>query len=353
MTEYTDDECSETDEPTKSMSESTDNDCSLTDEPTMEPSTGSVPYTTIYSDNESSVITEEPTMSETTETTSCPVCTHEWSSGTHTTIYTTEYEAIGSTGLVNATYTITESCTDAEPSWNTGESDMPPGFTKKETVCTVCGSEPVTTSMVVPCSSECDNSMSSMSGSDPGPLTSDSMTYGSSVTTTTTATVCYVTDSAGAYIPCASPPMNDGPEYSMATTTTRELCPDADCEEHTEEGHSSMGTMTIKESCPGTNCEEHTGEGHSSMGTMTSKEPCTGTECVEHTSDWHSSMGSGTTKVPCSDSDCTEPTHGSASGSAAPSPSSPTYSDSAEAREASFALCVLVVAGIAAYAFLQ
>ncbi|KAJ9630694.1 hypothetical protein H2203_001217 [Taxawa tesnikishii (nom. ined.)] len=91
----------------------------------------------------------------------CPSCMEDMIP--HTTIYTTVYEALCTTGdtwsLTPTTYTVTESCTHATPTWgNTASSNyVPQGFTVTETVCTMCGEKPVSMTITEPCGCEATN----------------------------------------------------------------------------------------------------------------------------------------------------------------------------------------------------
>ncbi|KAF4437394.1 hypothetical protein F53441_13071 [Fusarium austroafricanum] len=64
------------------------------------------------------------------------------------TVYTTALHEFCSTGLRLHTYTITESCKQAKCLPRTG---APPGFTSTVSVCSTCGSEPITATLTVPC----------------------------------------------------------------------------------------------------------------------------------------------------------------------------------------------------------
>ncbi|KAK7522070.1 hypothetical protein IWZ03DRAFT_108511 [Phyllosticta citriasiana] len=121
-----------------------------------------------YDDCVSSMST--PVVTETDEViiTTCPSCTHKSTpsatasvSGVtltpvptlHTTVYTTSYVTLCSTGLVPNTYTVTETCSGETPTWPMTTSNyLPPGFTTTVTVCTVCHSDhPTTVTLTVPC----------------------------------------------------------------------------------------------------------------------------------------------------------------------------------------------------------
>lgn len=99
------------------------------------------------------------TITSTIIETTCPLCTGmtmaQEGQYTHTTVYTTVWETMCSTGMAPATYTITESCTGATPTWNSAIGQptyIPPGYTTTVTVCTVCEMSPTVT-MTVPCES--------------------------------------------------------------------------------------------------------------------------------------------------------------------------------------------------------
>jgi len=92
----------------------------------------------------------------------CPECEMGWTSAApqgpgYTTVYTTTYESLCPTGLVPATYTVTESCTDATPTWTPGPSHVPDGFTVTTKECTVCGQAIPTVTITEPCGCEATN----------------------------------------------------------------------------------------------------------------------------------------------------------------------------------------------------
>jgi hypothetical protein len=89
----------------------------------------------------------DATVTATITATMCPACS------THRTTYTTVYPSICSTGLVDVTYTITETCTGPTPSWHSNSGYVPPGYTVTETLCTVCNNDgsPTQVTVTQPC----------------------------------------------------------------------------------------------------------------------------------------------------------------------------------------------------------
>jgi hypothetical protein len=92
----------------------------------------------------------------------CPECQHPPTSvpattsspAKHTTVYTTTYMSLCPTGTVPATYTITETCDDDEPTWTPGPSYVPQGFTVTVKECTACDKTPVPVTITEPCDCE-------------------------------------------------------------------------------------------------------------------------------------------------------------------------------------------------------
>ena len=155
----------------------------------------SVVYTTVdvYMDCTDTMEGTDTVTSTIVETT-CPLCTGMTNTQegqyTHTTVYTTVWETMCSTGMAPATYTITESCTGATPSWNPGIGQptyMPPGFTTTVTVCTVCEMKPTVT-MTVPCAStgEANAGNSAPAPTATGTAASGGQTVGAGSTIVTT-----------------------------------------------------------------------------------------------------------------------------------------------------------------------
>lgn len=132
-----------------------------------------VSYVTVTYDFCSSVPIETMiTVTNGYTVTYCPECSKTPSAVPtppgHTTVYTTEYLSLCSTGLVPVTHTITESCTEATPTWTPGPSHLPPGFTVTVKDCTVCSgahpTKPVSVTITEPCDCE------ATSGTSLGPL---------------------------------------------------------------------------------------------------------------------------------------------------------------------------------------
>lgn len=128
-------------------------------------SSESVFYTTIYEYDDCSAAVETlVTVTNGVTVTYCPLCAEggPWATPAdrlpavntvYTTIYTTEYAALCPTGPIIKTYTVTETCAGAIPTWTAGPGYIPQGFAETTTVCTVCGPHPITTTLTVPCSS--------------------------------------------------------------------------------------------------------------------------------------------------------------------------------------------------------
>ncbi|KAK4951944.1 hypothetical protein LTR10_009864 [Elasticomyces elasticus] len=117
----------------------------------------STSYTTVtYSDCPSLSMESMITVTNGITVTYCPEC--EMASSTsaqpgHTTVYTTTYLSMCPTGLVPATYTVTESCTEPTPTWTPGPDHIPQGFTVTTQHCGACETPgPVTVTQ--PCGCE-------------------------------------------------------------------------------------------------------------------------------------------------------------------------------------------------------
>lgn len=75
----------------------------------------------------------------------CPECEGGPGGYKHTTVWTTKLYDFCPTGLSAYTVTITESCTNATPTWSPGHPNyIPQGYTTSEMTCTVCGDTPIT-----------------------------------------------------------------------------------------------------------------------------------------------------------------------------------------------------------------
>ncbi|KAK5132452.1 hypothetical protein LTR08_009063 [Meristemomyces frigidus] len=122
----------------------------------------SVSYMTVtYDDCPSQSMESMITVTNGITVTYCPEC-EMMSSATpagpgYTTVYTTTYLSLCPTGVVPATYTVTESCTDATPTWTPGPSHIPNGFTVTTTQCTVCDTTPTAVTITEPCGCEATN----------------------------------------------------------------------------------------------------------------------------------------------------------------------------------------------------
>ncbi|KAF2221494.1 hypothetical protein BDZ85DRAFT_301707 [Elsinoe ampelina] len=106
---------------------------------------GPVYVTETISDCESEAPETLITVTQGTTITYCPKCDHT----PHTTIYTTVYESLCTTGnewsMTPVTHIITESCEGPEPTWSTGANHIPPGYTVTVKDCNKCATPgPVT-----------------------------------------------------------------------------------------------------------------------------------------------------------------------------------------------------------------
>lgn len=112
-----------------------------------------LPYsiTTITSDDCTTLPDVTITQSMTETITYCSECekmTHPGNT-VHTTVWTTEWDEWCPNGTDSSyftphTYTITESCSMATPTWSQGPAYVPSAFTTQVQVCTMCGEKPVT-----------------------------------------------------------------------------------------------------------------------------------------------------------------------------------------------------------------
>lgn len=128
-------------------------------------SSASVSYTTVtYDDCPSQSIQTLVTITNGVTVTYCPECAHNTitpsasPAPSHTTVYTTVYQSLCSTGLVPVTYTVTEECAEPTPTWATGtakDDHVPQGFTVTVKECHVCDKTPVTVTITEPCKDGC------------------------------------------------------------------------------------------------------------------------------------------------------------------------------------------------------
>jgi hypothetical protein len=123
---------------------------------TMPPLSSSSSTSTEYYDDCSTDAGTVITVTNGVTVTYCPLCpkagpTGQPMYGPHTTIYTTVFQALCETGLTMSTYTVTESCTEATPTWSSGRGYVPQGFTTTVTRCTVCAEKPTDVTVTVPC----------------------------------------------------------------------------------------------------------------------------------------------------------------------------------------------------------
>lgn len=120
---------------------------------------GTVSYLTVtYDDCPSASMETMITVTNGVTVTYCPECEMGGPSATptpgYTTIYTTTYLSLCPTGMTPVTYTVTESCTEATPTWTPGPDHIPQGYTVATKPCTVCGEATPTVTVTEPCGCE-------------------------------------------------------------------------------------------------------------------------------------------------------------------------------------------------------
>lgn len=118
---------------------------SMSSFPIVPATTAPMSYTTIVVDDCETDIETLITVTSGVTATYCPKCEYESTTAApkptgpaHTTVYTTVYSSLCSTGLVPVTYTVTEECAEPTPTWATGtakDSHVPEGFTVTVKVC--------------------------------------------------------------------------------------------------------------------------------------------------------------------------------------------------------------------------
>lgn len=126
--------------------------------PAVSPSASYVTVT--YDDCPSQSIESLITMTQGVTVTYCPECDHDTPTSkpgpSHTTVYTTVYQSLCSTGLVPVTYTVTEECEEPTPTWASTKGDhVPQGFTVTVKECHVCDKTPVPVTITEPCKDGC------------------------------------------------------------------------------------------------------------------------------------------------------------------------------------------------------
>lgn len=126
------------------------------------PSSSASYVTVTYDDCPSQSIETLITITEGTTVTYCPKCSDQptlpiTSKGpAHTTVYTTVYQSLCSTGLTPVTYTVTEECDEPTPTWASKKEDhVPQGFTVTVKDCHVCDKTPVPVTITEPCHDGC------------------------------------------------------------------------------------------------------------------------------------------------------------------------------------------------------
>ncbi|CAK3846055.1 Hypothetical predicted protein [Lecanosticta acicola] len=123
------------------------------------PSSAPVSYTTVTVDDcPTSSLAVLITVTSGTTVTYCPECEHQTQPAPtgpgYTTTYTTVYQSLCPTGLVPATYTVTESCTDDKPTFTPGPDHIPNGFTVTVKECSVCDKTQPHVTITEPCGCE-------------------------------------------------------------------------------------------------------------------------------------------------------------------------------------------------------
>ncbi|KAK3053190.1 hypothetical protein LTR09_005816 [Extremus antarcticus] len=204
-----------------------------------------VSYTTVtYSDCPSSSMETLVTVTHGVTVTYCPECEAHSSTKPagpgYTTTYTTTYMSLCPTGVVPQTYTITESCTEPEPTWTPGPSHIPQGFTVTTKECHVCGESTPLVTVTEPCGCEAHEGQ-------PGPPTPKPTAPGSSPAKPTPAPECDGEDCGGSSN--TSPP---------GTVRPPAECDGDDCGGSSTPGGSSPGGSTPGGSSPPPECD---GEG--------------------------------------------------------------------------------------------
>nr|OQO27590.1 hypothetical protein B0A51_05220 [Rachicladosporium sp. CCFEE 5018] len=176
-------------------------------------------YVTVtYDDCPSSSVPTLITVTNGVTVTYCPECEMKPTSSPvipHTTVYTTVYSSLCSTGLVPATYTITESCTAATPSWATHSTAIPPGFTTTVKTCTVCESTPIPVTITEPCDCEATSGV---------PMTQTAASTTASMPSATGSIISQISD--GQVQAPAGTPTGSSPPYP---TTAGSNCPGPQC----------------------------------------------------------------------------------------------------------------------------
>jgi hypothetical protein len=137
---------------------------SMTNVPTVSSSSATLSYTTVTIDERPKESPETMiTVTNGVTVTYCPTCEHDSTTAgpkptgpAHTTVYTTVYSSVCSTGLVPVTYTVTEECSDAIPTWASASDHVPDGFTVTTKDCHVCDEKTVVpVTITEPCTDGC------------------------------------------------------------------------------------------------------------------------------------------------------------------------------------------------------
>ncbi|GAB7343934.1 hypothetical protein MBLNU457_1884t1 [Dothideomycetes sp. NU457] len=110
------------------------------------------------------------TISQIETITYCSMCEENNAATTHVTVYTTVMGGIctdmGQFTTTPTTYTVTESCTDATPTWATGSTDIPQGFTVARYTCSTCDTA-TTMTVTEPCGCEATSGVPAPASSAP------------------------------------------------------------------------------------------------------------------------------------------------------------------------------------------
>ncbi|KAL9096009.1 MAG: hypothetical protein Q9165_001531 [Trypethelium subeluteriae] len=244
--------------------------------PATAPSSSPSPtYSTIeYDDCPSSSEGSLATVTSGITVTSCPLCENAGSTGTpagpHTTVYTTVFSALCPTGLTESTYTVTESCTEATPTWSSGPGHIPQGFTTTVTKCTVCAEKPTDVTITVPCTNtpEATPAGSAPPGSVPG---ASSPPAGGSPSPSTTPTapspgspgvppVGPSPSPPGGSSPNSPPGSPAGPSPNSPPGSPAGSAP-APPASASGPPYPTTGAATVTQQCPGPQCRNAAGSG--------------------------------------------------------------------------------------------
>jgi len=174
-------------------------------------STGPVYVTTTLSTCQSTP-DSTVTISQIETITYCDMC-NEAPATTHVTVYTTVMPAMctdmGQFTTTDTTYTVTESCTDATPTWTTGSTYIPQGFTVARYTCSTCDTA-TTMTVTEPCGCKATNGVPASASA--GPTTPAATPAATPAGTTPVGLAAGSPSAAG-----ASPPAQETPAPSSGS----------------------------------------------------------------------------------------------------------------------------------------